>query len=67
VEQSPNGKPVRLAKRLKIWRGKLYQKEAAAILDLPIPTYRKYENGKRTPNKLALAELERRMLMHTNP
>jgi len=51
----------RLSKRLKIWRGKLRQKEAADRLDIPLPTYRKYENGHRTPNKLALAELERRM------
>jgi transcriptional regulator with XRE-family HTH domain len=50
-----------LSKRLRLWRGKLRQKEAAAKLDLPLPTYRKYEYGKRTPNKLALAELERRL------
>lgn len=50
-----------LADRLKRWRGPLRQKEAAAKLDIPLPTYRKYENGKRTPAKLALVELERRM------
>ena len=50
-----------LADRLKRWRGPLRQKEAAARLDLPLPTYRKYELGKRTPNKLALAELDRRL------
>jgi transcriptional regulator with XRE-family HTH domain len=37
------------------------QKEAAADLDIPLSTYRKYEYGQRTPNKLALAELLRRM------
>jgi len=55
-----------LKDRLKIWRGKRYQKEAASDLDLPLPTYRKYENGKRTPNKLAMAELERRLLANPN-
>lgn len=50
-----------LKDRLKKWRGKLRKKEAAAILDIPFPTYRSYEYGKRTPNKLAMAELERRM------
>lgn len=50
-----------LSVRLKKWRGKLYQKEAADKLNLPLPTYRKYEYGVRQPNPLALAELERRM------
>lgn len=50
-----------LKDRLRKWRGKRYQKEAAAALDLPVPTYRKYETGKRTPNKLAMAELNRRL------
>lgn len=50
-----------LADRLRLWRGKRYIKEAAAILGLPMGTYRKYEEGKRTPNKLAMAELERRL------
>jgi len=49
------------SERLKKWRGRLYQKEAAALLDVPLATLRKWENGKQTPNKLALAELERRM------
>jgi Helix-turn-helix len=49
------------SEELKRWRGSLYQKEAAAKLDIPLPSYRKYENGKRTPNKLAIAELRRRM------
>lgn len=55
-----------LADRLRQWRGKRYIKEAAAILGLPMGTYRKYEEGKRTPNKLALAELERRITENTN-
>lgn len=48
--------------RLKAWRGALSLKEAAAALDIDYPTYRKYETGKRTPCKLALAEIERRMV-----
>jgi hypothetical protein len=46
---------------LREWQGKRRQKEAAADLDIPLPTYRKFLYGKRTPNKLALAELVRRM------
>jgi len=46
---------------LREWRGKRRQKEAASDLDIPLPTYRKYEYGKRTPTKLAMAELLRRM------
>ena len=49
------------SEELKAWRGKLYQKEAASNLDIPLTSYRKYENGKRTPNKLAMAELRRKM------
>jgi hypothetical protein len=47
--------------KLREWRGKRYLKEAAAILDIPLPTYRKYESGERHPNNLAEAELKRRM------
>jgi len=50
-----------LAEELKKWRGNLRQKEAASKLDIPLPTYRKYEYGERTPTKLALPELKRRM------
>lgn len=50
-----------LKDRLREWQGKRRQKEAAADLDIPLPTYRKFLYGKRTPNKLALAELLRRM------
>lgn len=48
--------------RLKEWRGKLRHKEAAAILNVPLGTYRAWEYGKRTPNRLSLAEVERRMV-----
>jgi hypothetical protein len=50
-----------LSKELKIWQGKRNAKAAAADLDIPLPTFRKYLNGKRTPCNLALAELKRRM------
>jgi hypothetical protein len=50
-----------LKKELEIWQGKRNAKTAAADLDIPLATFRKYRNGKRTPNKLALAELKRRM------
>jgi len=49
------------AKELKTWRGSRIAKEAASDLDIPLPTYRKYEYGKRTPGKLAMIELKRRM------
>lgn len=50
-----------LKDRLKAWRGKRLQKEAAADLDVPLATYRKWEYGKRTPDKLAMVELNRRL------
>ena len=50
-----------LRKELKLWQGNRNAKTAAFDLDLPLPTFRKYLNGKRTPNKLAMAELKRRM------
>ena len=46
---------------LKAWRGGMSLKEAAAVLDIDYPSYRKYETGKRTPCKLARAEIARRM------
>jgi transcriptional regulator with XRE-family HTH domain len=54
---------VLLSDRLKRWRlgKKLLIKEAATTLDIPNGTYRKYESGKRTPNKLARLEIERRL------
>lgn len=48
--------------RLKQWRKNRSLKEAAADLGVDYPSYRKYETGKRTPCKLALAELDRRMI-----
>lgn len=58
-----SGMPEQLSTRLKNWRlgNRLLLKEAAAKLDIPHGTYRKYEAGKRTPNKLALSEIERRL------
>jgi len=53
------------ATRLKNWRGPLRQKEAASVLDVKLGTFRSWENGKRTPNKLALIEIERRMERQT--
>lgn len=54
-----------LAKQMRKWRGKRCIKDAAATLGLPYGTYRKYEEGRRTPNALALAELQRRMDANT--
>lgn len=51
---------------LKKWRGKLYQKEAAAKLDVPLPTYRKWEQGKKTPRALALEAIRARMNLIKN-
>lgn len=50
-----------LSKELNLWRGNRNAKTAAGDLRIPLPSYRKYLNGKRTPSKLALAELLRRM------
>ena len=47
--------------QLKAWRGNRLQKEAAADLDVSLGTYRKWEYGKRTPTKITLAEILRRM------
>jgi DNA-binding XRE family transcriptional regulator len=52
---------MRLARELR-------QKEMADRLGLPLNTYRSYEKGKRTPVKLALIELNRRMAqLQINP
>ncbi len=40
---------------------KLRQKEMAERLQVGYGTYRSWEYGKKTPRKLALAELERRL------
>lgn len=47
--------------RLKKWRGKLRQKEAAEILGVPLGTLRTWEYGKRTPKQITMCEIERRM------
>jgi DNA-binding transcriptional regulator YiaG len=49
--------------RIKQWRLglKLRQKEAAAVFDVPVGTYRTWEKGSKTPTKLSLCEIERRM------
>lgn len=49
------------AKKIKRWRGKLSLKEAAAALDIEYSYFRKYSCGKRTPGKLAMETIERRM------
>jgi DNA-binding transcriptional regulator YiaG len=52
------------AERLKKWRGKLYQKQAAAVLDISVWTFRNWEWGRRTPRPLTMIEVERRMEKH---
>lgn len=47
--------------RLRKWRGKRYQKEINDIFQVSVATIRKWEAGKRTPTKLSLAEIYRRM------
>lgn len=51
--------------RLRAWRYSFtpwkYQKEAAEILSVSTATIKKWEAGKRTPTKLAMGEIERRM------
>lgn len=39
----------------------MLQKEAADVFGVPTGTYRTWEKGSRTPKKLSLAEIERRM------
>jgi hypothetical protein len=50
-----------LKKLLENWQGNRNSKTAAFDLGIPLPTFRKYRNGKRTPSSLAMAELKRRM------
>jgi DNA-binding transcriptional regulator YiaG len=40
-----------LATKLRLWRGKRYQKEAADIIGVPLWTYRNWEMGRKTPTK----------------
>ena len=54
------------SKRVRDWRGRLTQKEAAAILDIPASTFRAWEYGKRHPKKASAQEFERRMVEHPN-
>lgn len=49
------------SRRIKKWRGAMLHKEAADKLGVPIWTYRSWEYARRTPSKLALLEIERRM------
>lgn len=56
---APMGEPFK--NQLRKWRGNRIQKEGASLLNVPVATFRKWEYGKRTPNKLAMAEIKRRM------
>jgi hypothetical protein len=49
-------------RKIRLWKGDLSLKEAAVKLGVDYPSMRKYATGKRTPSKLAMAELERRMV-----
>lgn len=51
--------------RLKKWRGKRKQHEAAFLLSAPIRTYQQWEQNRSTPSKYAIAEIER--IMKENP
>lgn len=53
---------VLFSKRLKLWRGNRLQKEAAEDLQVTLSAYRKWEYGKRTPDKVKMMEIDRRML-----
>jgi DNA-binding transcriptional regulator YiaG len=52
--------------RVRQWRGKLTQKEAADALGVPASTFRAWEYGKRQPGKAAAVEFVRRMENHPN-
>ena len=49
------------AEQLRAWRKKLYQKEAADILQVNIRSYQAWEEGRREPTELAKIEVYRRM------
>jgi hypothetical protein len=53
--------PIPWKKRLRIWRGKRRQKEAAAALNVPVGTYRKWEYGKRIPKSYLIPVYEQKM------
>lgn len=46
---------------IRKWKGDLSLKEAAALLGVDYPSFRKYACGKRTPGKLARQMLEIKM------
>lgn len=52
-----------LAQKLRRIRSivRLRQKEMADRLDAPLATYKSWEAGKKTPRKMAMPELERRI------
>jgi DNA-binding transcriptional regulator YiaG len=50
------------AKRLRTWRGKRTQKEAAFDLSVDVDIYRKWEQGRNEPHESpSLSEIESRM------
>jgi DNA-binding XRE family transcriptional regulator len=50
------------AAKLKAWRGKLTQKEAASILGVSRRTYEAWEQGKTEPSAApSMSEIEKRM------
>jgi predicted transcriptional regulator len=49
------------ARKLLAWRAGRSNGEAARLLGLPMPTFKKYIYGEREPSELAKAELVRRM------
>lgn len=48
-----------LSDRLKKWRGKVTQKEAADIFGVSVNTYRNWEYGVNVPGSLAMKEVDR--------
>lgn len=48
---------------MKAWRAGrgILQKEAAAHFGVTLSAYQKWETGTNTPNKLAMAQIQRRM------
>ena len=59
--------PILFCNILRQWRkrGKMLQKEAAAILQVPLDTYRAWEYGNREPTEaVPKSEVLRRMTEH---
>ncbi len=46
---------------LKSWQGRRFNKEAAATLGVPLPTYLAWRHGMREPKELVRQSLEIRM------